>query len=279
VHVWHTRDHVLGLRALAGAGGGGPRLVRSWRRIGPPPPWERWLLGTAAGLLCASPAAAAGAARWRRGRPTAGAFGAVDLARFRPGRPDPGVRASLGLAPEHRVVAVAARVQPHRRFDLLLAAAERLFRQDPLARLLVVGRGTRRAELAERPAECLGIRGRIAFAGYRRGDYPDVLRAADVFTLLAPGSDGGCPALLEAAACGLPAVVPRRAPLGEIVVPGVTGLVVEESAGALAGAWGELLTQPERRLALGAGARRRAEERFAPDQLAAQADALYRAVL
>ena len=53
----------------------------------------------------------------------------------------------------------------------------------------------------------------MIFAGYRDRDYVDVLRAADVFTLLVPGSDGTCRALLEATACGLPAVTTRRGAL------------------------------------------------------------------
>ena len=55
-----------------------------------------------------------------------------------------------------------------------------------------------------------------------------MLRASDVFTFLVPGSDGTCRALLEAAACGIPAVT-RRGALPEIVLHGETGLVVERT--------------------------------------------------
>ena len=51
-----------------------------------------------------------------------GAFGAVDLERFRPGAPPVALRVALGLRDEHRVVGIAARVQRHRRFGLLIAA-------------------------------------------------------------------------------------------------------------------------------------------------------------
>jgi glycosyltransferase involved in cell wall biosynthesis len=287
-HVWHTRDHVLALRAAGPRRRRGEtRLVRTWRRAEPIPrdPASRWLLGPGTdGLLCVSPGIAQQSRALRAGRPVRGAFGAVDLARFAPAPPGPtahadaraAVRAALGLPPAARVVGIVARVQPHRRFDLLLEAARRLFRADPEARLLVVGRGTRRRELAEEPARRLGIAERVVFAGYRGEDYAAVLRSLDVFTFLVPGSDGTCRALLEAAACGLPAVTSRRGALPEIVVDGETGLLVDEDPDALAAAWGALLADPARRRALGAAARRRAEVCFTPERLADEVEALYR---
>ncbi|MBS1104544.1 MAG: glycosyl transferase group 1 [Deltaproteobacteria bacterium] len=270
VHCWHTRDHVLAWRAARGRRDQ-TAIVRSYRsaeRIARTP-WNRWLFGPAAdGLLCVSPETARSNSALRGGRPIAGAFGAVDLARFQPAKPDPAVRASLGFAPEHEVIGIVARVQPHRRFDLLLAAARQLFARRPNARLLVVGRGTHRVQLAERPAEQLGIADRVVFAGYRAGDYADVLRAIDVFTFLVPGSDGTCRALLEAAACGIPAVTTRRGALAEIVVDGETGALADETPASLAAAWEGLLADPARRAALGAAASQRARLLFTPEKLA-----------
>jgi len=270
VHCWHTRDHVLAWRGARGRRDD-TAIVRSYRsaeRIARTP-WNRWLFGRATdGLLCVSPETARSNAALRGGRPIAGAFGAVDVARFQPAKPDPGVRASLGLAPEHEVIGIVARVQPHRRFDLLLVAAQQLFARRPNARLLVVGRGTHRESVAERPAARLGIADRVVFAGYRTGDYADVLRAIDVFTFLVPGSDGTCRALLEAAACGIPAVTTRRGALAEIVVDGETGVLADETAASLASAWEGLLADPARRVALGAAASRRAQRLFTPEILA-----------
>ena len=207
-----------------------------------------------------------------------GALGAVDLDRFAPGAATPALRRSLGLEPEHRVLGIVARVQRHRRFNLLLEAMARLAREDPSARLLVVGRGTHLEATARRPAERLGIADRVVFAGYRTTDYVDVLRAIDVFTYLVPGSDGNCRALLEAAACGLPAVTTGAGALSEIVVHGETGLVVDESASALCNAWRALLDDPARRDFMGRAARRRAERVFSPERLAVDVERLYRSV-
>lgn len=283
VHAWHTRDHVLALRARGTwRRSERPAVVRSWRRAEPPArdPFSRWLFGRGCdGLVCVSPGAAEAATPLRSGRPVTGCFGAVDLERFRPDPVAQAARESLGLPADALVVGIVARVQPHRRFDLLLEAAARLFEAEPRARLLVVGRGTRRRELAEEPAHRLGIADRVVFAGWRGPDYAAVLRSIDLFTFLVPGSDGTCRALLEAAACGIPAVTSRRGALPEIVRDGETGVLVDEAPESLADAWLGLLRDPDRRSKLGAAARERAETEFVPARFAESVDALYREVL
>ncbi len=280
LHAWHTRDHVLAVRAAAARRASGAcRVVRSFPDAAPLPrtPWARWLFGSGTdGLWCVSPETARRNASRRRG-PVRGGLAAVDLARFRPAPAPAPLRAALGLSPEHRVVGIAARVQRHRRFELLIAALGLLLEREPLARMVVLGRGTHLDAALRRPAERRGVARQVIFAGYRRDDYPDALRCFDVFTLLVPGSDGSCRALVEAQASGLPAVVTRRGALPEIIDPGRTGLVVDERPEALSAAWHALLSDPARRARMGAAARARAEALFAPARLALQVDALYRA--
>jgi mannosyltransferase len=281
VHTWHTRDHLLALRAL-GLGRERVRLVRTHKGAEAIPrlPWNRWLFGPGTdGLLCVSPRSARRNAPLRGDRPLLGTLGAVDLERFSPAAAPALTRASLGLEPDGRVIGVVARAQRHRRFDLLMEAAAELLPRHPSARLLVIGRGTNIRETAEEPARRLGIADRVVFAGYRSDDYVDVLRCVDVLTFLVPGSDGGCRALLEAQACGIPAVVTRRGALPEIVRDGETGLVVGERVEALAAAWQGLLSDDEQRGAMARAARQRAEKEFAPDRLAADVEGLYRSVL
>ena len=279
LHCWHSRDHLIALWARRGLEPAiAPALVRSYRNAQAiaKTPWNRWLFGPGTdGLLCVSPGTAQRNVALRGPRPLLGQFGTVDLERFRPAPSDPALRRSLGLAPNHLAVGIVARVQRHRRFDLLLAAADRLFRNLPTARLVIIGRGTHRAELAEAPAARLGIADRVLFTGYRDGDLVDVLRCLDLFTLLVPGSDGTCRALLEAQACGLPAVTSSRGALGEILADGATGTVVEENAAALAGAWEALLRDGAARQRLGTAARARAEHHFAPAPAAARVARFY----
>lgn len=281
IHAWHTRDHVLALRAARRASSN-PAVVRSYRnaeRISRAP-WSRLLFGgRTAGLLCVSPETARINAPLREGWPTRGVFGAVDVDRYAPvpeNAPERlETRASLGLPAEALVVGIVARVQGHRRFDLLLEAARQTFEAEPRARLLVVGRGTNRERLAEEPARRLGIDDRVVFAGYRGEDYARVLRAIDVFTFLVPGSDGTCRALLEAAACGIPAVTTRRGALPEIIEDGKTGILADESAASLSAGWLSLLRDEDLRRRMGVAARTRAETTFTPKRFAAQVQALY----
>ena len=275
LHAWHTRDHVLAWLAV-----GRERVVRSYARAERIPrwPWNRWLFGAATGALLLPARAAAEANRTLCRGSVEAVLGAVDLDRFEPRLPDPVVLAELGLSPADRVVGVVARVQRHRRFDLLLEAMVRLARRESRARLLVVGRGTHLDEVARRPAERLGIADRVIFAGYRGADYVDVLRSIEIFTFLVPGSDGSCRALLEAQACGIPAVITRRGALSEIVANGETGVLVPEDPDALCDAWAELLADADRRARLGRAARQRAEALFTPARLCDAVDAVYRAL-
>ncbi|MGE4609720.1 MAG: glycosyltransferase, partial [Myxococcota bacterium] len=279
VHTWHTRDHVLAVRALGDRRRRRlTRVVRSYRNADSIRawPWNRWLFGPGTdALLCVSPKSAEINASIRRGRPLRGEFGAVDLTRFTPRPRDSNVRKSLDLREEDFVIGIVARVQRKRRFDLLLAAMQRLAAQQPRARLLIIGRGTHLNEVARVTAHKLGIVDRVRFAGYLGADYADALRVADIFTFLVPGSDGTCRALLEAAACGLPAVVTRRGSLAEIVIDGETGLVVDEDPDSLADAWGRLLGDPALAAQMGAAARSRAERTFAPAHFAERVAALY----
>lgn len=69
-------------------------------------------------------------------------------------------------------------------------------------------------------------------------------------------------AALEAMAAGLPVVARRTSALPEIVVDGVTGLLVDESPDDLATAIETILEDPARARAMGEAGRRRVVERF-----------------
>jgi glycosyltransferase involved in cell wall biosynthesis len=206
---------------------------------------------------------------------------AVDLERFRPDAGCSDRRAELGLAPEDFVAGIVARVQPQRRFDLLLDAAEEVARACPRFRLLIIGRGSKLERTAREPARRRGLLDRIVFfPGYFVGEeFPAVLRALDVKIFLVPGTDGSARAVREALACGLPVVASRRGILPELVRDRVTGRTVDESVAALSGALLELWRDETGRREMGKAARRDACDRF---DLRRQVDAVretYRAVL
>jgi glycosyltransferase involved in cell wall biosynthesis len=129
----------------------------------------------------------------------------IDARHFSPGAA-PGLRRALGI-PESAVVAVhvAALDRTHflKRTDLALEAAARA--SDPRLHLVIVGDGEWRAGLERGPA-ARRLGERVHFIGHRDHDaLPEALRVGDFF-LLSSDRDSFSLVLLEAFACGLPAV-------------------------------------------------------------------------
>jgi len=112
-------------------------------------------------------------------------------------------------------------------------------------------------------------------------DHDEALRLMARCDLLLFPSAWGEPlsrVLLEACACGAPILAMPTGGTPDIIIDGESGALaatVSNFARRLA----ELLERPAERRALGAEARRRAEQRFAPDVVASQVEALYRSLL
>ena len=258
VHTHPTRDHLLCRWALRGSG---VRLVVSWHQGDPIPttPWSRLRLGPrgATGLVVLSPGLGAHACRalgWPEGR-VAVVPGAVDSERFQPRAPSERLRQEFGISSGQRVIGVVARLQPHRRIELLLEAFAHALGRAPGLRLIVVGRGTRAREVLHEPLARLGLEKAALAAGYRSQDYVEVLSTFDALTFLVPGSDGSCRALLEAMSMGIPAITSQRGLLPETVRDRETGRVLPEDPKALAAAFEELWAEPDRWRAYGKAAR------------------------
>jgi glycosyltransferase involved in cell wall biosynthesis len=118
-------------------------------------------------------------------------------------------RARLGIAQDAVVVGGVGRLEPTKRFDRLIRA----IREVPGATLLLVGDGSARFAL-EREAARQGVTDRVVFAGavdHVRG----MLCAMDVFASPSEQETFGL-AVLEALACGLPALYAVCPPLDEL---------------------------------------------------------------
>lgn len=81
--------------------------------------------------------------------------------------------------------------------------------------------------------------------------------------------------LVEAALAGLPAVTTDAGSASEVVLDGVTGLVVPLSADAVAKGVRQLAADPELMAAMGAAARERALREFSPSRMLAEHTAAY----
>lgn len=165
----------------------------------------------------------------------------IDPVAFRRDRRlEAGARAALGLAPEHVVIGSVGRLEPQKRFDVLLECFALLHRDNPQLRLLIVGEGTQRANL-ERRSAALGLGDACRLLGLRT----DVTSLHHAFDLYVQASDyEGTPnAVLEAMALETPIVATDAGGTREIVRHGVDGLIVPTGdAQALSAAMVEALS-------------------------------------
>lgn len=201
----------------------------------------------------------------------------VDLERFDPAVSMKDLRPDFDFTPEDFLVGIVARVQPQRRFDLLLDAAQQLLECCPRFKLIVIGRGSKLEWVAREPARQRGLLDKnVYFPGYFYDDeYPLMLRMLDAKLFMVPGTDGTARAVREALATGLPVVSTRRGMLPELVQDGETGYVIDETPEALVEAVQRLHDDPQLRQLLGQAARAYAVENFQIDAQCATSLAVY----
>ncbi len=142
--------------------------------------------------------------------------------------------------------------------------------------LTFVGDGPRR-QACEELARSLDIAARVTFAGYS-DRVEEYLGQSDIFALITHW-EGFPRSILEAMRAGLPVIVSDVGGCSESVSDGKTGRVVQHgNRQELAGALRELLTDDERRNAMGAQALQRYRERFTFEIMYRKYVELYRSV-
>lgn len=196
----------------------------------------------------------------------------IDVARFEP-------RARNGARPAEVVVGAVARLSPEKGLDDLLRAVALLVERGMPLRVVLAGDGPRRQRL-ERLAGQLGIAGRVDFRGeVPHEQVPAVLAELDVFVMPSRAEGFGV-AALEAAAMELPVVASRVHGLPDVVVDGVTGLLVPpRKVDALADAIGRLAADADLRATMGRAGRAFVQERYRWEDNVAQMERLYRHLL
>jgi len=176
--------------------------------------------------------------------------------------------AGFGTVPSsrgrYRLVA-AGRPAPEDGFDTAVTALSLL----PDTELVIAGGAAHDDAAADETdrllalADELGVRERVHMEGHvTRDRMPALLRSADVVLCPSRYEPFGIVAL-EAMACGRPVVATAVASLRDIVVDGVTGLLVPpRSPHAVATAVRELIADPVQHGAFGVAGRDRAETRY-----------------
>ena len=197
----------------------------------------------------------------------------VDPERFRYAPPDLRREIACGREP---LVGFVGRFVPGKGGEILLAAARKVIAEHPDARFAFIGDGPLRGAW-QLLARSLGIEDRVVFTG-SRSDMPEIYASLDIVAL--PSLNEGMPmCLLEALAAGKPVVATKVGAIPRIVVPGITGLLVEAGDESGLAAILRLLRDPELSAQCASNSRRRATERFSCDAMARDYIGLYEEAL
>jgi glycosyltransferase involved in cell wall biosynthesis len=183
--------------------------------------------------------------------------------------------AAVGVPPQAFAIACVANYRPRKGIEVLVDAFGRL---PSAAHLLLIGGGMDAPRLARRVAASPAA-ARIHVLGYR-SDAPALTAACDVFVLPSVKREGLARSLIEAMAYGVAPVVTDCGGSPELVVHGVSGLVVPVAdAEALAAAIRELYDDAALRARLGTAARERIGTAFRIEDTIAKTLALYRSLV
>jgi len=179
-------------------------------------------------------------------------------------------RAELGLPPDATVVGAVGRLTYQKAPEDFLAALGALGR--PGVTGVWLGDGELAGRVAAQARAMTGIS--VLLPGHR-GNVPQLLPAFDVFAL--PSRYEGLPtAVVEAMVCGVPVVATAVNAVGDVVVPGETGLLVPPGQpGLLADAVRFLLDTPQAAARMAATARDRLGPRFGAPALRQALTAAY----
>ncbi|MFI7407481.1 glycosyltransferase [Streptomyces sp. NPDC049627] len=189
--------------------------------------------------------------------------------------PEPDAEPSSG---ESRIVLAAGRLTPAKRYDRLVDAFAKVAAVHPDWSLRIYGRGREHHRLRHRIEE-LGLYNNVLLMGARTPLHPEWAKGA-LAVVPSSGEPSGM-SVVEAMSCGLPVVstdcdhAPR-----EIITHGQDGLLVPDDGpveDALADALCRLIENDAERGRMAAAARRNAE-RFRPEHIAAQYEALFTAL-
>jgi phosphatidylinositol alpha-1,6-mannosyltransferase len=197
----------------------------------------------------------------------------TDPEHFRPGIDTSAVRKRYGLDGRRWMLSVA-RLTRHKGIDMGLRVLARLRDRYPDLAYAVVGSGNYLLVL-ETMARSLDIADRVRFlTNVPDRDLPGLYNSAEIYLGLSRQTEGNVEgfgiSLVEAAACGIPAVAGRSGGIPETVRQGQTGLLVDaEQLNEICSTVGSLLDDRALAVRLGVEGRRAVETYYNWDRVAA----------
>lgn len=201
----------------------------------------------------------------------------VDIELFAPGEDASGLRERLGIPADAVIAAFVAtldRAHHFKRLDVAIDGVARL--GDASVHLVVAGGGDLLEGFRARAAEA-GVDERVHFLGaVPHAELPDVLRASDVFLLTTEPPESFGIVLIEAMACGLPAIATDYPGVRAVVDESTGELVERGNVDTLAAALRRLVDAgPEGRAAIGSAGREKAEREWSWPRLVERMDRAY----
>lgn len=183
-------------------------------------------------------------------------------------------RQDVGLPQDAFVVGCVARLVPVKGVEDAIEATAQLRSLSTPVHLVLVGDGPQRPAL-ERLVTALRLQDRAHFFGLRR-DVPDLLPLFDVVVLLSR-NEGMGRVIVEAQAAGVPVVATRVGGIPDLVVEGITGILVPPAdPAALADAIRSLAEDRGAWARMKAAARTHVAQGLSADAMVRSVDALYR---
>ncbi len=157
------------------------------------------------------------------------------------------------------VVCCVANIRPRKGIELLMDAMAKLPKEWQVHLLLV---GHMNTSSLSKKISTSAAKERIHRVGYRN-DAPALAGACHIFVLPSTKREGLARALIEAMAYGVPPIVTNCGGNPELVVHGITGLVIPvQDVGAISQAIRQLYENPDMRKKLGKAARERIQKHF-----------------
>lgn len=190
-------------------------------------------------------------------------YNGTNLLRPNPGSPS--LRQELGIG-DRLLVGTVGRLETQKGIEYFVRAAREVLSEFPEAQFVIIGEGSLRSLLRDLICD-LNLDSYVHLLG-ERTDMPDVYASLDLFVLAS--IDEGMPmTILEALAGSRPVVATRVGAVGKLVVPEVTGLLVEpRDVSALRDAILRCLRDPPFRRRLGANGEQHVRGSFSAQSMA-----------
>lgn len=183
-------------------------------------------------------------------------------------------RTSLGISSRDVVVIIVASLTANKGHHVLLQAFEKVHRNHPLLKLIIVGEGPLRMRLQE-DTNASGIASAVIFTGLRK-DVLELLGMSNIFVLPSVTREGLGIALIEAMAMSLPVIGSDIGGIPEVIENYVSGFLVQPgNVDQLAHAIETLVSDPELRERMGLQGRKIYEEKFTMPRMIRQIETLY----